>query len=647
PLHPAGEQPRASCPQCQERGDHSMKSLYGIRGLNESQMDTAIPPEWMLCPAIKFDGTVPGMEAVRFQYMNVARYAQHVTRYWKSAVRQQLKTEAARLHERKQRRELQREVESLKDRLRKLEQADAKLQKWEARKLLIHHYLGAVHDMSEYAPKPSPTSFGMADYFSEIATLRQQLSQLGYEVPRRSYAFDPAKAGERSDTAAMNDPRPQKRYVAVEPESSSSARKRKLARYEPEQTNLSAPRKSVAREKSRDLMPPPLPKSTVLRRQISPVTGQLRAHQPRSVFGSHQAGGLSPDQAWQMDSVEPGGHAPSRRSLNAQAIPFRPILTNSGADKQVPSSHRVLDPTEPLHDQPQHSIQRRHGRESRSSLHNGLLQRPVDQQNAAPPPAQSMQHEMEHDDTHYDANGERDNWVGPPPRFFSGPNVDRQLPPGDANSGQYGIQSLTQPVTASVASPFFKRGLASISDTQGRPLPNGVVRRPPSSHTRDARVSHWTSSPRHEHVQDFAPLSNPQRLPLITKLRGAAEPQLLYDTVPYRRPDPNQHQRTHDPPQTPRNLQGLFQRPDRPPPSAAYAQSRPQSTAYRGRVSLPPNKHTMLPPTGSQERALSQIRGVRGVSSQGVRPSLYGQGPLYDAPRSLFSSARGRRSVKR
>ena len=65
PLHPAGEQPRASCLQCQERGDSSMKDLYGIRGLGESQMDTVIPPEWVKCPAIKFDGTVPGMEAVR------------------------------------------------------------------------------------------------------------------------------------------------------------------------------------------------------------------------------------------------------------------------------------------------------------------------------------------------------------------------------------------------------------------------------------------------------------------------------------------------------------------------------------------------------------------------------------------------------
>ncbi|KAK3067439.1 hypothetical protein LTR53_015702, partial [Teratosphaeriaceae sp. CCFEE 6253] len=256
-------------------------------------------------------------------------------------------------------------------------------------------------------------------------------------------------------------------------------------------------------------------------------------------------------------------------------------------------------------------------------------------------------HEMEHDDTHYDANGERDNWVGPPPRLFSRPNVDRQLLPGLVNSGQYGVQSRTQPVPASVASPFFKRGVASTSDAQRRPMPAGAGRVPSNSHSRDARVHHWTSSPHHEHVQSFAPPSNPQRLPPMTRSREAPEPQPLYDTVSYRRPDPDQYQCTHDPPQTPRNLQGLFQRPDRPTPSAAYAQSRPQSTAYRGRVSLPPNKHTMLPPTGSQERALSQIRGVRGVISQGLRPSLYGQGPLYDAPRSLFSSAGGRRSVKR
>jgi len=51
--------------QCQERSDHSLRDLYGIRGLGASQMDTVIPSEWMKCPAIKLDGTVPGMEAVR------------------------------------------------------------------------------------------------------------------------------------------------------------------------------------------------------------------------------------------------------------------------------------------------------------------------------------------------------------------------------------------------------------------------------------------------------------------------------------------------------------------------------------------------------------------------------------------------------
>jgi len=58
--------PRAPCPHCQrEKQDDGLRDLYGIRGLYEGGYDEIIPREWLQCPAIKLDGAVPGMEAVR------------------------------------------------------------------------------------------------------------------------------------------------------------------------------------------------------------------------------------------------------------------------------------------------------------------------------------------------------------------------------------------------------------------------------------------------------------------------------------------------------------------------------------------------------------------------------------------------------
>lgn len=65
PFHPKGMQPRASCPQCMERGDDGLKDMYGIRGLEEGGYDATIPVSFMECPPIKLDGAVPGMDALR------------------------------------------------------------------------------------------------------------------------------------------------------------------------------------------------------------------------------------------------------------------------------------------------------------------------------------------------------------------------------------------------------------------------------------------------------------------------------------------------------------------------------------------------------------------------------------------------------
>ena len=93
--------------------------------------------------------------------MNVARYAQRVTRYWKQAERHQRTMETTSSNERQQRRQLQRDIDDLKDRMRGLEQAEVKLQKWEGRKAVINHYLSAVQEMSRSACTVLTTLFSM------------------------------------------------------------------------------------------------------------------------------------------------------------------------------------------------------------------------------------------------------------------------------------------------------------------------------------------------------------------------------------------------------------------------------------------------------------------------------------------------------
>ena len=100
--------------------------------------------EYVLLPALTYSPP----DSLQFQYMNVARYAQRVTKCWKRSERQRNTTEAAYSKEHKQRRKLQDEMLGLKARIKALEVAEVKLQKWEARKPFINHYLQAVNDMS-------------------------------------------------------------------------------------------------------------------------------------------------------------------------------------------------------------------------------------------------------------------------------------------------------------------------------------------------------------------------------------------------------------------------------------------------------------------------------------------------------------------
>ncbi|KAK0917162.1 hypothetical protein LTR91_014338 [Friedmanniomyces endolithicus] len=630
PFHPKGEQPRAPCLQCQERGDHSLKDLYGIRGLDKSEMDTVIPPEWMQCPAIKLDGTVPGMEAVRFQYMNVARYAQRVTKYWKRSERQRNVTETAYSKEHKQRRKLQDENFGLKARIQALEVAEVKLHKWEARKPVINHYLQAVNDMSR-SVYSSARPLLSADTASDIAVMRSRLLQLGYDVPKRSYAFASNNAAQSSVSAANDRPLKQGHNVPAAHNTSSSTRKRKLTEYAPELPEHVTTHISQPRSNSRELMPPPLPRP----RQRPERIAAAPPHPVSKPFGHARD-----EYTWQREAAggrdENALYSPPR--LNPQALPFRSSRSNSMHQQHhyhhnapcprssAPSRQGQYNIVNGHHDPPQQlTYQER----------EGLLTFPL--------------HHPETRDTHQNAGygfvAQRlESPAQTPQLLYSANQIDQELSTGLGN--QLGInppQMRRGLPIAPVASPFFERGAAFGSPAEG--LPTG------GRHTQSQyriQDENNRTNPSYDYAQVYSQRPSLTGSTFADRLRQTVDHQAPYQMRPYQAATVlTRSGEVRDVPQTPRNLQGLFQRPDLPQLPASYAHSMSQANAHRGRVSLPLSRQTVGPAKGSQEKALSQIRGVKGASSAGVRTGPNQSGPLYDAPRTLFSSAGGRRSVRR
>ncbi|KAK0284100.1 hypothetical protein LTR35_005814 [Friedmanniomyces endolithicus] len=616
PFHPKGEQPRASCLQCQERGDNSLKDLYGVRGLDKSEMDTAIPAEWLKCPAIKLDGTVPGMEAVRFQYMNVARYAQRVTKFWKRSESQRNATETAYSKEHKQRRKFQDEILGLKARIKALEVAEVKLQKWEARKPFINHYLQAVNDMS-----------------SDIALMRSQLLQLGYNVPKRSYAFGSNNAAQSLVSAANDRPLKQGRNVSAAHNTSSSTRKRKLTDYAPELAEHTITHVPQPRSNSRELMPPPLPR---LRRGIdrtaaAPFVRSQAVAEPVDHF--HDERNWQREAAGGRDMNEPC--SPLR--LNPQALPFRSSRSDS-MHQQHHYHHNVQYPHGPAPNrQGQFKAENSHPDPTQQLMHRereGLLTFPS--------------HHPESRDTHHNAGygfvAQRpERPVQTPQHLYSANQIHQELSSGLSNRlGLISPAKHSVPPVASVVSPFFKRGAAAGSPGQ----------RPPTGSFHVGSQYRIQDETDRTHLSDSYAQVHPQRRSLIgstfaDRLRQTVDHQAPYQMRPHQAATGLASSKDRDVPQTPRNPHGLFQRPDLPHFPPSYAHNMGQANGHRGRVSLPPSRQTVETAQSSQEKALSQIRGIKGAGSVGTRPRQQYNGPLYDAPRTLFSSAGGRRSVRR
>ena len=145
-----------------------------------------------------------------------------------------------------------------------------------------------------------------------------------------------------------------------------------------------------------------------------------------------------------------------------------------------------------------------------------------------------------------------------------------------------------------------------------------------------------------------------QRRPMERQIyRDTAVSDLNYQSsyrAPFVRPDSIMHHRQNAPgSQTLLNSQGLLYRPDGRPTQVTPQQtiSKPQIKPDRTRVTLPPGYGPVSQTTSSEDRALSGLPGVRGLSTaRGILASRNGAS-THGAPRALFSSAGGRRSVFR
>ncbi|KAF2864073.1 hypothetical protein K470DRAFT_51595 [Piedraia hortae CBS 480.64] len=180
PSYRRGVLPTAPCPHCvEEKGDDGEKELHEIRGLGDGEFDDSIPALWMACPPQALDGSTPEMEALRFQYLTLYRYACRASKYLRSAERGKVEMEAAYIEKMEQCRNLESEVMELRARESEIKGKQEQLEKWEARKPVIHHYLRVVKEMA-----------------SDIEEMRSQLKWLGYEVPKRNYEYRPEQAEE-------------------------------------------------------------------------------------------------------------------------------------------------------------------------------------------------------------------------------------------------------------------------------------------------------------------------------------------------------------------------------------------------------------------------------------------------------------------
>ncbi|EMC97120.1 hypothetical protein BAUCODRAFT_438929 [Baudoinia panamericana UAMH 10762] len=205
----------------------------------------------------------------------------------------------------------------------------------------------------------------------------------------------------------------------------------------------------------------------------------------------------------------------------------------------------------------------------------------------------------------------------------------------------------THAPSTSLLSPFFKRGVASSAALQ-RPPTRGSLVQPAYMGGASRLLRSLTRLPsRKESTQPDRYRQSLNGLSFIEQPHDPADHRPLYRSPEHSTRVGEHNDLDESSSQMLRNRLGLFELRDRTPASSGYRPIRLQSRARRGRISLLPDQAHSLSFSGCEEQTLSKIRGVRGLSSHDPHPSRYTKDPLYDTVRPVFTSAGGRRSVRR
>ena len=459
-----------------------------------------------------------------------------------------------------------------------------------------------------------------------------------------------------------------------ESEGSSSARKRKRGEYaeygyQPSNTRTLKPRGS-----SRDLMPPPLPNFRPPRCAALPPEQSSASQPARLAPEPAQSIHLYEGQTWdpmQEDARQQLGDWQEHLQNHSNSQVHRELLFRQSP---VPIGQpRKLDhlylPVETQNQWTQFGSRQStaNNASNAQSFAQLSLQSPHHQQGPLYMPTEndrSNEHEsqlVKHDRgpgvTQYDlaygtVAGQANYQARPQLPAFSESYQNLQSPftaPIRDPHAPHSPQKTSHAPAPSGFSPFFKHdSAAQRPPTVQRPPTRGSFVRPQyAGRTRESGIERRKTQTDTVAAQRYNEPRSLNGLSFIDKPHRPGDYQSLYQSPSYRQEETCQSQRPFMVPQTPRNSQGLFQRPDRLPAPASYASSRAQSNIQRRLQSLPHSHGPPVPFNGSQDQELSQVRGVRGVSSQRGMSSYQRPAPMYDKPRTVFSSAGGRRSVRR
>ena len=517
--------------------------------------------------------------------------------------------------------------------------------------------------------------------------MRSQLIELGYDVPVRKYLFEPAELSKSTQAQPENVPEPSQHQNTLatgfatvtarksrhsisdnlqltlagltDAERSSSARKRKRVEHLHSKVEQDVGQSRNIRRHSRDLMPPPLPRTKPA--HLLPTFEMSRNNRPeilqtQSVHSSEQ----QIRHPWQPSSAQrqfeqrdsstaPYKYAMSQRQEQAH------VDTSSGLQRQPQAFHQDIEPQKhfghsgyvpqtrldvngydavslaqlslrsPDEDdfRPSQTLVGDRSDASRSrqpfprqhwNWGNGLSEQQLDYYGLSP--ARYVD--------------QRDEWMHRPAGSHVQSSMSAQAP-----------QAIPQGQHTIASSPFFKRGQP---DFRPNTMQRSQARNQAHVMAYDSGRGTWsetTAIP--QNLAEFRGLNR-------TSYFDPPHRPVDHDTF-YQRPQYHYGMAAHDQhstmvPKTPRNPQGLLRRPDRPPSVVHRSPAKPEPRSYNKRITLPPSTSLSMPMAATQDEVLSQIRGVRGVSSHRHIPRYQPAAPNSNVARTLFSSG-PRQSVRR